>query len=234
MYEITVRAAAELMLSPILFGIEDAAEALPAILRALSVQYAERHDIEDYTSVGLLEIALAGWSEAEQRMRFWQFLSYEGYQAQDDGGNHYGVLPFPRLPAEYIPAPDGFTTDEHLVAIIKGAGRCFADNPAAMGPIRVGGEVLAVDITPQGISTRTLHRFEDYEQTRHAAAAIVGRVVRGDLHVSVADGLTPVDESIDLATGKSLRPKPANDRTVNRAERRRAERLARKAGRAAA
>jgi hypothetical protein len=96
-------------------------------------------------------------------------------------------------------------------------------------------------VTPHGISTRTLHRFADYEATRHASAATVARIVRGDLDVSIADGLVPVTEMVDSRTGEPLKPPPeaANvsslaDKQQCRAIRRRQAKAARKAAKRAA
>lgn len=224
MHAITVQAAAALMLDPSLLTIEDAAATLPNLLRQISDNYADQADIDDWRSVAMLELVLAGWSEHEGRMRLWQFTSYQDYAAQDDGGASYGVLPFPRLPAEYMPKASG-SSDADLVAIITAAGRLFADHAAEMGSARVGGEVMKVDVTPDGIATRTLYRFEDYEQTRHAGAAVTARVLRGELQVDVAEGLGRVADAVDSETGKPV--------SMNRQQRRQAERMARKGHKAA-
>jgi hypothetical protein len=237
-YQILVSAAAQLFLSPQIMTTEDAAEALPGMLQAATHQYAEQQGIGDPYSVGLLEAALCGWSEAEQRMRIWQFLNYDGYAAQADSGSEYGVLSFPRLPAAYMPRVTGDITDKHLVEVIQAAGRYFVDEPEANCGARVGGEVTRFEITPHGMAQRTIHRFPDYEQVRHASAAIAGRILRGDVDVSrvVADGLVPVADIVDSATGKPLAPKVASLAAAagNRADRRRAEAVARKTTRRSA
>lgn len=227
-YEILVTAASRLFLSTQIMTIEGAAEALPAILWDATEQYSARHGIDDPTSVGLLEAALLGWSEAEQRMRVYQFLNYNGYEAQSDYGDSYGVLPFPRLPASYMPAIAGTATDKHLVQVIQAADQYFRDEPAVNCGARVGGEVVAFEITPHGMSQRTLHRFTDYQRVRHASAAIVSRILRGDMDISrvVADGLVPISESVDSATGKPLA-------TVSKITRQQRRRMARETGKQA-
>jgi hypothetical protein len=233
-FEIAARAAMALTLSPHIISIEAAAAALPQCLTDISEIYADAHDLGDFTQIGLAEIVIAGWSEAEGRMRLWQFLSHEGYRGQDDGGAIYGVLAFPMLPQDYMPATQA-TGDARLVEIIQAQGRFFAENVAMVGPLRLGGEILSTEITPGGISTRTLYRFPDYEETRHAAAATVARLLRGELSARVADGLVPADEMVNTATGKPLKAAPANDlsppeRKLSPAERRRGEAAARRSG----
>jgi hypothetical protein len=226
-YQILVTVAAQLFLSPQIMTIEDAAAALPDMLRAATDQYAEQHGIDDPASVGLLEAALCGWSEAEQRMRVFQFLNHDGYVAQDDGGAIYGVLSFPRLSGKYMPQIAGAATDQQLVQVVQAAGRYFTDEPAVNCGARVGGEVVCFEITPHGMSQRTLHRFADYEQVRHASAAIAGRILRGEVDTSriVADGLTPMTECVEAAPGKPM----ASVARLSRQERRRLERDANKA-----
>jgi len=234
MQAIVVRAAAYLMLSPALYTIEAAAEALPNALYEISEEYADQVGLIDWRSVGLLECVLAGWSEAEGRMRMWSFASYERYKPYaDHGAANYGLLQFPRLPAKYAPCTDGMTRDESLVAIIEGAGQLFADPAAQMGGARVGGEVIAIEVRPHGMSQRTLYRFPDYEEMMHAGAATTGRFERGDLDVDIAAGLVPIAEAVDAATGKRVAQSvvPANDQPISRQQRRAAERAARKAER---
>lgn len=233
MQEITFRAGLELMLNPEAATIEDAAELLPGMLDTISVQYATDVGLDDYTSVGLLEVMLAGWSEDAARMRIWIFRSYEHYVGQDDRAVHHGILLFPRFEAKYAPDAYSLSGDKLLVEMIHGAGRSFIGRG---DPARVGGEIVAVEITPGGMSSRTLHRFPDFEQVRHAASATVARIKRGDLTVSVADGLVPVAEMVDPATGRGIGGRPANDSRatmptppMSRQERRHAERQARKA-----
>ena len=140
------------------------------------------------------------------------------------------MLPFPQLPPRYMPSLDGLTTDESLVAIIQAAGRLFADPTSQMRMARIGGEILATEITPTGMAQRTLYRFPDYAETMHAGAAVTRRIERGDLQVDVAAGLVPISEAVDSATGERLRLRtpPVNDQQPSRAERRRAEAMARR------
>jgi hypothetical protein len=221
MWQLQVGAAMALYASPQLQTIELAAEALPGILDGLSVAYAEQNDLGDYTQVAMLEFVLAGWSEAEQRMRVFTFNNYQGYAPQHDEGRLQGLLPFPSLPPERFPATSELTPEETHVAIIQAIGRLFADYPSEMGGARVGGEVVSWTITPEGMEQRTLHRFADYDETQAAGAAVAARVFRGELPVDVKGGLVPMDRVVNAAA------------KVSRQERRRMERQARKGQRAA-
>jgi hypothetical protein len=205
-YQILVTAYAGLLLIPQLIDIEDAAAALPAALQAATAWYCEQQGIsEDPTSVGLLEAVLLGWSEREKRTRCWQFMNMRSYQAEDVG-ECYGMLAFPRIPAKYQHAVKGAPTDRDLVRAVEAAGRYFVGEPEINCGARVGGEITCFDITPRGLTYRTLHKFADYEQTRHAAAAIVARIGRGELDIAglVRDGLVPIDQCVDSETGEKL------------------------------
>ena len=58
---------------------------------------------------------------------------------------------------------------------VLAAGRYFEAEPAINCGMRIAGEVVATTITPDGIFSRTIHRFADYEEACHAGAAIVAR-----------------------------------------------------------
>lgn len=221
MWDLTCEAQLALLMNPTLRTIEDAAEALPKSLRYISEQFADRNDIDDYRTVAMLELVLAGWSESERRMKIYEFTNYTDYEPAADNGKFYGTLGFPNLPAEYIPPASG-SVDRDLVNIILAAGRLFADHPVEMGGARVGGEILAYDVTPTQTTARHLYTFPDLAQLAHAGAAVLARLVRGDLDVDIADALTPIAAAVDAATGQ---PVPGG----NRAARRRAEKEARKA-----
>lgn len=237
MYAVCVNAAAHLFLAPDIFSIEDAAERLPGILRQVTDSYAAQHEIEDHTALGMLELIIAGWSEQQQLMRLWYFANHDSYRPQE-GTSMQGLNPFPRLPADFVPTLTGLADDDQLIAMVKGIGNAFADPALRMGGAHIGGEIVAYELTPGRMEMRTIYRFADYEQTRHAAAATVARIERGDLTVSVADGLVPIAGAADASGGKPTRAAPARTPAasvapgLSRQQRRAAERLARK-GRAA-
>jgi hypothetical protein len=196
-YTIAACAMAQLLLAPGIMTIEGAAAALPDILQDETEVNASLNGIGDPESLFMLEAVLCGWSEAKRRMRVWQFFNYEGFKPHTEGDGHYQLHAWPPLPATHAPklAP-GMDTDARLVATMQALRSYFEDVSDANCGARVGGEILSTEITPHGMCQRVLHRFSDYEQTRHAAAAVLSRVERGDLDISraVADGLAPMKE----------------------------------------
>jgi len=78
-----------------------------------------------------------------------------------------------RSPTAWIQPPIGAFLEHHLpIAPMKGSRRWFEENPA-MPPM--GGEICTCEIPPAGMAERTLYRFEDFEATQHAAAAVYDR-----------------------------------------------------------
>jgi hypothetical protein len=203
MYQITMQAAAKLMLSPFLMSIEAAASGLAAVLRDCSKAYAAEHSIADYTAFGLLELVLAGWSKKQKRMRLWYYTNHTAYEPEEGTDRLSGVSPFPRLAPHHMPRLAGLERNDQLVRMVQAIGRSFSTSPGMAG-MRIGGEIIAYELTPEGMSMRVLHRFSDYTETKHAAAATANRIERGDLTVSVADGLVPIAQVVNAATGKSV------------------------------
>jgi hypothetical protein len=93
--------------------------------------------------------------------------------------------------------------------------RCFGEHPE-VHPALIGGEIVLTGVTAQAVQSRIMHRFEDFEQTRHAAAAVWDRINRGDLQIDVGEGVYCVDDAIETPDAVSV---PG----ASRAERRRAE-----------
>ena len=180
MFQVTVESAASLLLSPQLATIEAAADALPEILIGHTEKYAARQGISDWPRLGLLELVFAGWSETENRMKLWQYISSDLFRPREDEEGHYGSLSFPRLPPKYAVVAADLSESDRLVAMVKAIDQYFTDEPGINCGQRVGGEIIVTDIVPSGIATRRLYRFADYEQTQHAAAATVARIGRGD------------------------------------------------------
>jgi hypothetical protein len=203
------------------------------------IKYGAEHDIADPQDYALAEVAFCGYSEAERRMRLFYFNNSDNYESQDDGGQYYGaVLPMSILPEDVMPKLAG-PVDAQLKAVMLAAQKFFVDRPDLMGGARMGGHVMVTAVTPLGISSRVIHEFADFKATRNAAAAIAARLLRGDEVVSVADGLTAAG---DMQRADEL-PIPGAEAAANaaapalgatRAERRRAEKAAKKAGRRAA
>jgi len=202
--QITIEAAAELTLAVHLFSIETAAAALPDALTSAAMRYIAGQGVEDYA--GLSEVCLLGWSPAAGRMRAWQYSSYRDFKAESEDGERYGVLSFPRVPPKFMPAVSSPASDEALIDIIRGVDRWFQADPGTNCNQRAGGEVLVVDITPDSMSSRTVHRFPDYDCVRAQAEALTARIASGELDVRgvVRDGVVPGAEMIDTATGQPL------------------------------
>ena len=71
MHAIGVAAAGALATAPALLDIEDAAAALPEILRRLTAEYCGGVGIDDPASALLVNLMFAGWSESDRRMKLW-------------------------------------------------------------------------------------------------------------------------------------------------------------------
>jgi hypothetical protein len=204
-YEIAVRAWAALMIPLTARTVEEAAAALPEMLRSISVDYCTKQGIDDYRDIGLLELAFVGFSTAKNRMRLWQFGNYQDY-ATHETPDWIGAAAWPTLSPSYMPAIAGYPSDAQLVQIVKAVGAYFKAEPAVNCGQRIGGEIVVTEITPSGITSRIVHRFADYEVVRNTSAAVVSRYLRGDLSADgvVASGLVSVAEMVDSATGAKL------------------------------
>lgn len=219
MMAIGVSAAAHLMAEPSVVTFVDVLEVLPPILTRCTADYAVQYYIPDPDSLMLYECIWAGWNDGEGRMEVVAFRNYEQYKPIR-GDAKSTVSAIPELPREYVPANlAGAAPDRMIVELMKAERRYLAEHPDVV-PAIIGGEVVITEITPNGISSRIVHQFEDFAQMRHAAAAVRGRILRGDDDVSF-DGICRVDDAIEDQPG------------MTRAERRRQEKLARKGRRAA-
>jgi hypothetical protein len=119
----------------------------------------------------------------------------------------YGNMTLPVLPKAHAPATAGKGADDGLIEGVKACGRYFEAEPALNCGMRIGGEVIATTITPNGVSVRTLCRLPGHEQDRHASAAFTARISRGDLEtagVVAAAGLVPTSKIVDSRTGERL------------------------------
>lgn len=205
-HELCTRAWIELMADPSRTSVEAVAAKLPAMLRSIAEAYCRREDLPDYREIGLLELVLVGWSPRANRIRLWQFLSYRDFVSEEADKSLQGFMTLPRLPAVYVPVVAGRPPTAALIEGVLACGRYFEAEPDVNCGMRIGGEVIATEITPKGVSVRVVHRFADYEETGVAAAALVRRIESGDLAREglLSAGLVPVDELIDSATGEGL------------------------------
>lgn len=145
-----VQAAAQLMLAIELKTLEAAAAALPALLRGLAAQYGKDQNIDDIESRNVLEFTLAGWSESEQQMKLWQFMSVRGFAPYENQESDYGFLTVPFLPREYTPDGADITIEQRLVLAMMGERDFFARNAHLVGGAMIGGEVRLFDIQRGG------------------------------------------------------------------------------------
>ncbi len=189
--------------------IEAAAEALPGILDQLSREFAAQHRLGDYRDRMLLAFVLGGWSDQAGRIRAWYYYSHQAYRPFEDGGNT-GFYPVPDLPAERTPDTRGMSEDERLVATIQAIGGAMQDNPETMAAAVVGGEVVAITVTRDGLSERMLYRFPTYDQHAVASAAVRARIMRGEHVIDVAGGIAKVtdEKAVHVINGKAGRMKP--------------------------
>lgn len=215
------RAGFDLMLSPTVHTIEEAAEALPAMLRVVTEEHAEANGIADHRELQVFEAVFGGYSERDRRVKLWTFYNYrDDYAPEEFPEGAIGTVIMPVLPPEFAlpPAAAALPLDKRLIAGMQAAKRYFLANCAAI----VGGEIQVTEANAAGVACRTVARFADYEETAKASAAVAARILRGDDMPDVRDGLVAVDDLVTAGGGAS------------RAERRRAEKMARKAGRRAA
>ena len=182
---IGARAAAEIFTSPRLRTFGDAINALPMILRRVTNAYSDDEDIDDPIKVQLFEAVFCGYDAEARRMRVASLYNYNGengYEPEELPPGTSGTMTMPVLPPEFAPVVNGLGLDKRLVSGLH-ACRAYAEaHPERTGGAAlVGGEIEMTEITPAGITVRTIGRFHDYDQIKHAGAAVLARFARGDL-----------------------------------------------------
>lgn len=232
---INASAACHLMLRADLVSFGDIVDALPGILRGVTAQYSEQQGIADPDSLMLAESLWAGWNEATGRCEVIAFRNFENYEPVPDDGAA-GVSCLPLITPEYIPKGLAQVPPEQaLIALMQAMRRFLADHPEVV-PALVGGEICLTTVEETGVTSTILHRFEDFETVRHAAAAVRGRIERGEDTIDIeagvcrVDGMIDADQYVAAAAANTAAPSPGG----TRAERRRAEKAARKGPRRAA
>ncbi len=241
---LVAQAVAALQLDSDCVEIEDAAALLPGKLRKLTAQYAQLVGWQgNIAEIHALELTLAGYSQAEGRMRLWQFASYENYKPHNENDSDYGgPYPWPILPVQYRPRQDpSQPLEKRMIGVIQAIDRYFVAEPGINHGQRVGGEITLTEVTPDAITSRVVFRFPNYEQVRHAAAAVSARMQRGQIDgaAAVRKGLISADEAVWSETGLPMKATIGATRVapmtiaapahpMSRQERRRLEREARK------
>jgi hypothetical protein len=247
--QIGISAMATLALRYDLVAIEDVAAALPQILGEVTERVADETSIYNPEELLLYEGNLVGWSPAEQKMCFWAYRNYAGYGAQRLGddelrsllGGYSGFIACPALPAELLPQIRGLSPERGLIELMKAQRR---KGETMEGAPKIGGEIQLTAVNSAGVATRVVHRFEDYEVDRHAGAAVVGRIERGEHpidyneaihHVAEGFNVRPGDaDAPQLLAGQQLKSQPVEGpagpvETLSRAQRRRLAQEERKA-----
>ncbi len=204
-FQICVQAQAYLALAVDLKSLEEAAQALPAALRQITAAYAAQIGLDDACSHLVAEISFAGWSETDQRMKVWQFVNTEDFAPHEYGPAQYGLMTAPALPRGDWPAMAGLSLERQLTELMKAERRLYEANPELVGHAIIGGEVRSLELTPEGMRTQTLHRFEDFEEIRHAGAAVAERINRGDFNPNTAAAFTRADDVVDPREGGARR-----------------------------
>lgn len=234
--EIGCKAAFDLMLSPHVKSFAEAVDGLPAILTQATGDYAERMEIEDAGSTQIFEACFGGWDAKARRIRLMTLYNYQDYQPEELPAGVAGTMTMPVLPPEFQPGVAGVPLDKRLIEGLHACRRYYEAHPERTGGLSlVGGEIEKTEITRDGIAIRTIGRFSDYEQTRNAGAAVVARYLRGQMDLDVREGLVRAGEMI-VADGNAEPSAAVADLAsgASRAERRRAEKEARRAARRAA
>src|SRR6185437_10930329 len=104
----------------------------------------------DYSTLNMLELILAGFSAEHQKMRLWFYSGTNRFEPVN-GDHMQGLHPFPYLPPRLAPKLGKLKGDDRLVGMVKGIGAAFRDPTLNMGGVAVGGEVIAYEITPEGM-----------------------------------------------------------------------------------
>jgi hypothetical protein len=220
------RAAFDVMVSPQHQTLEAAAAALPGILRQITETYADEQGIDDHRELQVFEAVFGGYSLRDKRAKLWTYYNYrDNYEVEEFPEGAVGTVIMPVLPPEFALPPEAarLPLDKRMIAGMHAAKRYFDSNGAAI----VGGEINVTEATAAGVACRTIGRFADYAQTATASAAVAARYLRGEDDIDVRDGMVAVGDMV-TADGSGAAS------GASRAERRRQEKLARKAGKRAA
>ena len=157
--DVQLGAVARLFLSPQILCIEDAAAKFPSILCELTESYYDIHaDVltDDMNDREVCHATLVGWSEAEQRMRAFQFFSPDEYQVHEVH-DYGGVWAWPAIPRAYLPLDrTADPMDDKLIGVLEAIDRFCVENPEHVGGARLGGSVVKTVVTEKTIATTTI------------------------------------------------------------------------------
>jgi hypothetical protein len=231
LYDIQVRVGAELMLRPELLLFAELVEALPDII-ADEVAVAARSRGVDSGEVMLFAGALVGWDEQTKRFAM---VTFDGpdFAPQRTEATLIGI---PNVPPDYLPAGFvGMTPELRAIAAMRSIRRFTDEHGNDIGLPPIGGEIVLTELLPDRISTRVAARFENYpetceaiERTRRAIAADPAAYVGVDLAHRFEDRA-----AAERRVEAIFRAERGVPDAVTRAERRRAERNAKRIARVA-
>lgn len=197
---------------------DDIADAMPAVLSEVTNRMAAEHQIEDPASLMMFEGFLVGWSQAAKEMQLFEYMNYNGYRRQQQPLGGWSAAP--QLEPEYQPDISKLSTEQGMIAIMEAHRRAFRARLGDDAPL-IGGDIVLTTVNARGAASRVIGRFADAKMQGHAAAAVAARVVRGDYEIDINAALTRTEDGIRIG----------GNGPMSRAERRRAEKLARKAAR---
>jgi hypothetical protein len=159
---VTIGVLARVMLEPTLFTIENLAEAMPDILRGTVSDWCDEMGSDPPTGI-YHESVWFGWSEAEERMRCFQWWNSDNFVTHSEPDRRYGAYSWPAIPAESLP-PDRSTdsTETKLSGVLKAIDTWAADNAAlpSVGGARLGGDMMMCTLTEAAIDNKIIGTFD--------------------------------------------------------------------------
>lgn len=230
-YELLVRTHGELLMRPYLLTNSDVLRELPEILIELTEQLCEQRGMGDHRELVLFTAGWIGWNEVEKQFEMALFENVNNYKIKPVPA---GLFALPNVSVEYAKGVAEIADPVvRAMAGLRSIHKFCADYGTLLGEggAALGGEIQITTIDPAGVATRTVGKFDDMAQTRDAAADTWAEVAEGGyqghgLVNRVADRPAAMQRLQEaMASGE----KPG----LTRQQRRHAEKMARKAGRAA-
>jgi hypothetical protein len=165
--QVIAEAAFVLGTAPGLETAEDAAAAMPQVLRAA----AARLPI-DSSQYMIAEVQLIGWSAERRGFRWWTWASDDDFAGQAYSDAVFGVHAIPPV-LDGLPRRHG-TVAAHLVAVLQAQRRFYAARPD-LGFFEIGGDLQLWTLTPDALRMRVVHRMPvgiDKQLARRLAAGL--------------------------------------------------------------